>query len=82
MRSLVILIALVITVLFTGIPAIAEPNENASERAFLAQDIISCRNHMKDMVAAGQITRDQLNQCIQDMKAGACMQSTDSCACM
>lgn len=82
MKRTMVLMLLLVSLLLIAVPVMADPNENSSDRAFLAQDINACRVHMKNMVAAGEMTREQLNQCIQEMKAGNCMQNAESCTCM
>lgn len=82
MKKTMVLMLILVSLLLIAVPVMADPNENAADRAFLAQDINACRSHMQNMVATGEMTREQLNQCIQEMKAGHCMQNAESCNCI
>ncbi|MCL6479009.1 MAG: hypothetical protein K6T65_11445 [Peptococcaceae bacterium] len=73
-KKLIVMTTLAISLMTFAVPALADPNENASPRAFLAQHINECRDHMKDMVASGEMTPDELKACVGHMKSEQCVE--------
>lgn len=59
-------------VLLASVPAFAVPSANASERSFQVQSIKVCREMMKEAVNSGNMTNDQLKDCIKMMRTSTC----------
>lgn len=71
----IIVLAFAGMLMLSAVPAFAEPSENASARAFAVQAINQCRQMMKDAVGAGEMTQDQLKECIEMMKNAPCTEN-------
>jgi len=72
LKKAMILAVVIVNLFIFNQPANAVPNENADSRAFLAQEISECRIKMNAKVVSGEMTKEELKQCIADMKNGQC----------
>ena len=77
MKKLITMATLVMSMIAT--PVLAAPNDNANPRAFTAQHIIECRDHMQEMVASGEMTQEELKACIEQMKNSECSECLHQC---